>query len=160
MTSRWLVVVLVALLVLVEATAAWSGMDPQPVLLAALVVAVGAAGWALSRLHHSAAPAISWPQSQPAAEAHRMDWQVAALRTRVAFDGTERDSSHRLRAALEALVDDRLMAAHGVDRHTDPQAARAILGDDLSRFIGDGGGDRSRWRRRDLERIIASIEAL
>ena len=161
MSRRWrLVAIGVALVVATDVVAAWWGMDPQPVLLAALAVAVMAVVWGVRALGRSVAPAVSWPQAHPAEPALRIDWQVAALRTRVAFGTTDHDSSDRLREVLVALLDDRLTAQHGVDRRTDPQAARAILGEDLSRFVDDDSAGGSHWRRRDLDRIVAGIEEL
>jgi hypothetical protein len=142
----------------VVAVAAWWNMDPQPVLLGALVLVVLGGAWAVGAVARSTAPPVAWPPAQPAEDDHRIDWQVAALRIRVEFGATERGSSDRLRESLVAIVDDRLEAEHGIDRREDPQAARAVLGDDLSRFVVDPGG--SPWRRKDLERIVTRIEAL
>ena len=138
--------------------AAWWGMDPQPVLLGALVLVVLGGAWAVRRVARSTVPAVVWPPAHPAEDDHRIDWQVAALRIRVEFGATEPGSSDRLRESLVAIVDDRLKAEHGIDRWEDPQAARAVLGDDLARFVVDPGG--TPWRRKDLERIVTRIEAL
>ena len=40
---------------------------------------------------------------------------------------------------LVDLVDDQLRAAHQIDRVEDPDAARAVLGDELYAFVGDPG---------------------
>ena len=66
----------------------------------------------------------------------------------------------RLHATLVGLIDDRLMAKHRVDRHTDPDAAKAILGDDLTRFANDPATASSLTRVATLERLVTLIEQI
>jgi hypothetical protein len=159
MRARWRqgAIVVVAVLVVV-AGANWWGMDPQPLLLGALVIAVVCGAWAVWGMSRWTAPEAVWPPAHPADQDHHIDWQVAALRIRVEFVTSDPATGDRLRESLVSLVDDRLSAEHGIDRRTDPRAAGDVLGHELSRFVADPGG--LRWRRRDLERIVARIEAL
>jgi hypothetical protein len=154
----WRAVLAVAgLVVAVELAAAATGMDPQVALLGALVVACCAVVGAVRAVAVSVATPVSWPEPLPDVDVST-DWQVAALRSRIAFGADDRAADELLRATLVRLVDDRLRTEHGVDRHDDPERAKAILGGELYAFSTEPAGGPKHGRRRDLERIVSLIE--
>jgi len=60
---------------------------------------------------------------------------------------------------IAALADERLAVGHGIDRASDPAAARALLGPRLSDFLDRT--DRSKPpSRAELAAVIADLEAL
>jgi hypothetical protein len=140
-----------------ELAAVATGMDPQLALVGALVVACCTIGWAVRAVALSAATPVSWPGPLPDVDVST-DWQVAALRSRIAYGSEDRSADDQLRATLVRLVDERLRAEHGVDRHHDPERAKAVLGDELYAFTTDPTGTRRHGRRKDLERIVSLIE--
>jgi len=157
-TGRWWLLLAVALLVgVVEWLAVATDADPQPVLLAALVMAACAIAWGVRGAALSVASAVDWPAPYPDEDVST-DWQVAALKSRIAHGSEDASADAQLRARLVELVDARLRTEHGVDRRRDPDAARAILGDELWAFVSATNAGRSRGQRRDLERLVALIE--
>lgn len=137
-----------------------TGMGPRPALVIALGGLAGGVVWLIARLTDTVAPAEAWAQPRPTAPAAmRAGVQVSALRARIAY-GSHASGAERVHALLVELLDDQLAAAHGIDRQTDPDAARAILGDDLFAFAAESSAARSLTKRRNLERIVARIEAL
>jgi hypothetical protein len=70
----------------------------------------------------------------------------------------ERAGSTELRTQLVSLVDDRLMAHHGIDRSSDPVRADAVLTPALRRLMSEPRS--SGLGLRELRRIVTDIEAL
>jgi len=58
-----------------------------------------------------------------------------------------------------SLLDDHLVAEHGIDRTIDAEAAGAMLGPALTSFVTDPEARRSMTRRRNLARTITLVEA-
>jgi hypothetical protein len=158
MKGAWSFVVLVALVVVaVEVLASATGMDPQSALLGALVVAAVAIVWAVRAMGATVSAAPIWPAPLPDEDVST-DWQVAALRSRITYGSGDAEASERLHATLVRIIDDRLRTEHGIDRRSQPEAARAVLGDELLAFADEPTGSRRSGRRRDLERIVTLIE--
>ena len=158
MTPTWRTALGVAAAVaVVELLAVSTGMDPQLALLGALVVAVCAVGWGVNALARSVAAPVTWPTPLPDIDVST-DWQIAALRSRIAYGAEDKGADELLRATLVRIVDERLRTEHGVDRHAQPDRARAVLGDELYAFTTEAATVRRHGRRRDLERIVALIE--
>jgi hypothetical protein len=157
-TPTWRAALTVAAtVVIVEVLAVVSGMDPQLALLGVLVVAACAVAWAVHALVQSIATPVSWPTPLPDVDVST-DWQVAALRSRIAYGSDDRAADELLRATLVRIVDERLRTEHGVDRLRNPERARAVLGDELYGFTTEPAGAPKHGRRRDLERIVSLIE--
>lgn len=137
-----------------------TGMGPQLVLIGALGALVGVTIWLVVAVGSAATPSPPWvtPRSS-AGRVALSNQQVSTLRSRIAY-GRSTGGDERLYAILVELIDDQLAAAHGVDRTTDPDAARAILGDHLFEFAADPTAARSLTRRRAVERVVAGIEAI
>jgi hypothetical protein len=83
-----------------------------------------------------------------------------SLRNGIAYGRPDDASTDRLRAALVDLVDDQLLAAHGIDRRTDPKRAAAVMGATLTAFVDDPALGRRLTKSRDLDRIVTLIEQL
>jgi hypothetical protein len=66
----------------------------------------------------------------------------------------------RLHAHLVDLLDERLTAAHGVKRTTDPARAAALLGPDLVAFIAAAPLDAGLTDPRRLATVITHIESI
>lgn len=138
----------------------FTGMGPRLALVTTLGGLVGAAVWLIARLSTTTTPAEPWPRRRPTTPATtRASAHVSTLRARIAH-GSHAGGTERVHALLVELLDDQLAAAHGIDRATDPAAARAILGDELFSFATDPTAARSIAKRRNLEGIVARIEAL
>lgn len=72
---------------------------------------------------------------RPSTDDGRTELHTVALRLGLAESGHNPYLSDRLHRRLVTLIDDELLASHGVDRQSDPQAAGAIMGQDLTDFV-------------------------
>ena len=155
MTRTRLLVTFAAWLVL--SIALWQNdADPSVIALAgivAVVAAVGLVAFDLLRAERS----IRWPLPPSwdvSTDAH--DQRIPSTLGDV--DAAVRSDSAELRSRLVALVDDRLITDHGIDRGIAPRAADDALTPTL-RDLVTGRRDR-RAGHRDLDTILNDIEAL
>ena len=120
--------------VVVYAVSAAADTDPQPVLLAALIVLLASVLWLATDLADHVVPA-KWETWTMSLRSRRgADVRVGVLQ-RALSDVATRQDVDRLHPVLVALVDDRLAAHHGIDRTTDASRAATVLGPELSDFV-------------------------
>lgn len=129
-----------------------SGAEPDIIVLGG-VIAVVAAGSLTAYDIARRTTGVSWSQGQPPPT---VDWQVINLRKHVKFN--TRYDAPLLHETLINLVDDRLLAHHGVDRAATPEAAYAVLTPRLQRLTV--GPSRRMATTGELERILTDIEEL
>ncbi len=82
------------------------------------------------------------------------------LRTGLAYGRPDRASLLQLRATLVDLVDDQLRAVHLIDRAEQPDAARAVIGDDLYAFVTDPDSATMLTEPRRVDHIVTLIERI
>nr|MBA2696514.1 hypothetical protein [Actinomycetota bacterium] len=105
------------------------------------------ASWFPSRREESIAPSI-------------LDYRLLRLR-RDLRDTTERsDREDTIYPVLVALVAERLLSVHGVDRDTDRERADALMHPDLVRYLANPPRDTRKRSRRELHTVIERIEEL
>ena len=133
-----------------------AGTRPAVVVIAGIVAAVAALIFVMVDLSQ-AATSHHWhrrgrgPRFEPGSDR----W---GLKVRQQLNRAERFGSTELSDVLVRLVDDRLLAHHGIDRARDEAAADLALTPALRRLV-----DQSPYRVtgvRDLDRIVTDIEAL
>jgi hypothetical protein len=137
-----------------------TGMGPQVVLVAALGVLVGAGVWFLTDLADVTDGATAVPMGTTKEPAARADRRVMQLRTGLAYGRPDRASLLQLRATLVDLVDDQLRAVHLIDRAQQPEAARAVMSDDLYAFVTDPDSATMLTEPRRVDHIVTLIERL
>ena len=137
-----------------------AGMGPDVILVAALGVLVGVGIWFVTDLVGVAqgSAAVATGPAPPSTE--RADRRVMRLRTGLAYGRPDGVSLANLRVSLVDLIDDQLRAVHNIDRSRDPEAARAVIGDDLSAFIDDPDAADKLTQPRSLDHILTLIEQL
>lgn len=146
------VVAVDALLVVLDA-------DPDLLVVAVIVAAVGIAIWAARPLSADAPrpDAAAEPVAPPTPSTP--DLRTAVLRQALGGGGSSVHHAERIRDQLVAIVDDQLIVAHGIDRAEEPERAQRMFGRDLARFVADPSSAH-RLNRRRLDRILTQIEAL
>lgn len=157
MTRRPLVLIALAVVV-VEAALLLTDTGPDILLVAALVIAVGTLIWLPTSLGESIARPAP-PPAPPELTTVRPDLRTTALRQVLSGGTTNPRHAERIRQQLVELVDDELRDVHGVDRTTDPDRAREVLGPDLDRFVTDPETASTLTPRR-LGHIVALIERI
>ena len=160
MTSRTRVAVVLAAIALIEVAMSVAGMGPSLPLVASLVALVAAIGFVVYDLA-AAVRTVRWPRAAGTAPtAVGIDSRVSSLRMRLA--ASDRDGYHarQLYASLVDLIDDQLLTAHGIDRADDPDAARVVLGPELTRFVATGRPPARLTSVRVLRPIVQRIERL
>jgi hypothetical protein len=147
------------------------GMEPRLVLLGFIVIIVAAAMWLILDLG-TASSQLVWHNPAPRnGPSERPDLRVQILRTRLRRPPAKRRAQrtadteapepvNEIVETLLSVIDDHLLADHGIDRAADPSAAAQILGPDLTRFTTDSSARRSMTRRRSLAGTIKLIEDL
>lgn len=139
---------------------ALTGMEPEVVLVVALVVLLGSVCVAVSDLTKITFGSSGLPSVEAPIPAAPVDRRVMRLRSGIAYGRSDRASLEHLRENLIELIDDQLLAVHLIDRSADPAAASAILGDDLSTFVQDPGTAQLLDKPRYLTTTITLIERL
>jgi hypothetical protein len=141
------------------AATAWVGLRPRPLLVVLTVLAAFVCVWVLEDL---------------AADRHDLDLDTPRRRLipRWGLDARFSRLSASLRppydaqivasqvhATLVAIVDERLLAHHGIDRAADPERARAVMDPSLAAYV-----ERQAEPRRNLiaylSDMVTRIEAL
>ena len=160
MTPRARVATVAAAIALIELSMSVAGMGPSLPLVASLVVLVAAIGFVAYDLQ-AAVLSVRWQRSAGTAPtATGFDSRVSSLQMRIA--ASDRDGYHarQLYASLVDLIDDQLLAVHGIDRAQDPDAAQVALGPELHRFVATGRPPARLTSVRVLRPIVQRIERL
>ncbi len=172
MTTRgkWAAIVVLGAIVVVVMVRI--GMEPRLVLVGCMTL-LGAATWLLvTDLGVDATP-IVWRSLTETDASPQSDRRVAQLRARVRGSarvrrvrvgdrGVDREDSpsDEIVVGLLAIIDDHLLAEHGIDRILDPDAAGKVLGPELTPFALDPSAQRSMTRPRTLPHTVGLIESL
>jgi hypothetical protein len=145
------------------------GMEPRLVLVAFVVMIVGAATWLTVDLGPLASRVVWTDHGRGTSTSARSDRRVQALRARLRSPARRRrvpklvdtgraEPADEIVSTLIDVIDDHLLAEYGIDRATEPAAAAAVLGADLTRFVTDPSARRSMSARRGLARTVGLIE--
>ena len=134
-------------------------MRPAVVALAAITAAAGAVLFVVLDLGDVAAP-VDWRAVSDAGTSIRgADARVGVLRRQIA-DGRVLDGPSTLHRSLVELVDDALRTHHRIDRTMQPAQARAVLGDELVRFVEGTGAAATLADPARLSVVLDRLEAL
>ncbi|BAN00953.1 hypothetical protein [Ilumatobacter coccineus] len=147
------------------------GMQPRLVLVAFVVLIVSATTWLLVDVGSASEPLLWHDHGSGETTSSRPDRRVLMLRARLKRNartnrrvggGSAEPDEHELAISdtLVAVIDDHLCAEHGLDIELAPDAAAAVIGPELTRFMTDPSARRSMTQRRALARTVALIEAL
>ena len=154
------VVAIAAFVIAVDGFMVVADTGPNLALITALCVLIGVALWFITDLVNDTVEVIELNAQPSPPPAHLTDRRVMRLRSGLAYGRRETASLERLRASLVDLVDDQLRAVHQIDRVEDPDAARAVLGEQLSAFVDDPQSARGLERPQQLDRIVTLIEQI
>ena len=146
-------------------------MEPRLLLVGLVVVAVGAVTFLATDVGDATAPLVWRDHGIGAAATARPDQRVQALRARLRSPARRRRAPARtdneraepvdeVVGTLLRTIDDHLLSEHRIDRTADPEAAAAVLGPELARFVTDPAVQRSMTSRRSLARTVGLIEDL
>ena len=166
--SRRLIGAVIGVAVVTGSAMIQLGMEPRLVLVGFIVVVVLASTVLIAELGRVAAP-VNWHNYGDGADVvARPDRRVQVLKARLRQPTRRRTSGavqieradplDEIGDTLVAVLDDQLIAAYGIDRSVDADAAATALGADLSRFVTDEAVRRAMTRRRTLASTIAAIE--
>jgi hypothetical protein len=133
MSRSRVVAYMLTAIVLVEGAMLATDTGPNIVLVGAIVAMVGAIVAAVVTTERIAVRTEA--RRRLPADDGRTDLHTVALRLGLAESGHNAYLSDRLHRQLVALIDDELLASHGVDRQADPHAAGAIMGQVLTDFV-------------------------
>ncbi|MET0663621.1 MAG: hypothetical protein ABWZ42_10865 [Ilumatobacteraceae bacterium] len=159
-TWRRPVATIVAITVAIELLLVVSGSGPAVLLIAALCGLVGVVMWFIADLAEVVLDPSDVDVERSTPEfTGQTDRRVMRLRSGLAYTRDD-ESLERLRATLVELVDDQLEAVHHIDRAADPVAASAVLGRDLSTFVGDPHAAGRLARPSEVARVLTLIEQI
>jgi hypothetical protein len=134
-------------------------MDPSPVLIAGLVAVVVGVLCLLLDVSDIAEP-VAWGADRIAEGLRRGgDVRVRTLQGQLQH-GRQLDDGRAIHGVLVDIVDDRLLAEHGIDRARDPHRAAAVLGPDLTSFVTTPPPAKRLGDHAFLASILDRIETL
>jgi hypothetical protein len=151
---------------------AWAGVVAVPLLggrlihvaLAALVAAVFSVVWWWLADVGSMAEEADWSTvSGYSLRGRGADPRASRLQrmTRDVLTGNNAVGSDVVLAhALVDIIDERVLAHHGIDRVADPERYAVVVGSDLAAFVEAVAGDRATVRSHQLPALISRIEHL
>jgi hypothetical protein len=155
------VAVIVAATLAVNAAMVLLGMGPNLALSLVLGGLIGVAVWTVTDLADvtpASAQVVADHRPPPPARGER---RVTRLRTGLAYSGPNGLVFEQLHESLVTVIDDQLRVAHQIDRADDPDAARAVLGDELQAFVDDRTAAATTLAKpRRLDHILTLIEQL
>lgn len=134
-------------------------MGPHLPLVAAVCALVGVTIWVVLSLGHAAVRTETVSTPHPSPPRRLPDLRITLLRQGLSYGRHDNQIPERVYRSLVTLIDEELAVGHGIDRTTDPDAARAVIGDDLMRFADDADGART-LTIDGLSRIVAQIEQI
>jgi hypothetical protein len=131
---------------------------------AALVAAVFTVLWRWFSEVGVAADAAEWTtESRGSPRGRGADPQVSRLHRQI-NDIAERNaalgSDAVLAQLLAEIIDERVLAHHGIDGTTDPRRYAAVVGPELDAFVRAVAAGRGTVRARQLPTLISRIEQL
>ena len=144
--------------IVVEVALLLTDAGPNVWLVAALGGLVGAAIWFATTVDRFTVRPLPSPRP-PTSSVLQPDLRTTTLRQALAAGSVDQRHARRLHDQLVAIVDDELVTVHGIDRHTRPDSARAVLGDELQRFVDDPEPGAP-LTPRAVARIVTLIERL
>lgn len=157
MNRRAIAAVCIAILV-AEPILLFTDTGPNIALVAVVIAVVGVAIWFPASFGDEIARPIPAPVP-PDSSTSFPDLRTTTLRQALATGGHDTRPAERVRQQLVAIVDDELLAVHGIDRDADPEAARAVLGDELHLYVTDPTTFDELTPRR-LSHIVTLIERI
>jgi hypothetical protein len=152
-------IALAAILWLVACAGAWAwGMDPRPGLLALVIAAAGGMLWLFLDISEETEP-VTWarPHDDPIRVAGE-DPRLSLLKRVISGHLDAKDVDDQLHRHLAAVVDERLLARHGITRSASPERAAKVLGPDLCGLLA--GPPTRRLSSGQIDRLLTRIEAL
>lgn len=155
---RWAVrgLTAVGLWALILGYAALSERSVTLLELAAAVVAVLAVGWMCGDAF-VVESAPKWQMYRASTAWRTFDPRFARLSQQIADASDARAASTAVHVNLDGIAERLLREKYGVDRAGDPEAARRILGDDLTSYLAEEAG-----RDKDVAspRVSAALDRL
>lgn len=146
------------------------GMRPRLVLVGLIFLLVALTAALIADLRTATSPLALRDHRAVSGTTARPDRRVQTLRTRLRTndriqpaatrESVEEEHTDEVTRSLIEAIDDRLVEEHGIDRHINPEAAGAVLGPELTRFLTDPAARRSMMRRRSLASTLSLIESL
>jgi hypothetical protein len=136
------------------------GGAPRVELFLAIGIVVALGGLALRRIGDAVRP-VHWPPTpRPVHQGDdHADPRLSALDAAVRRSGEDSMAYRsRLQPLLRQLAAQRLRRAHGVDMATQPDAARALLGDDVWPLLTLPTAEPVTTRQ--LDRVVTAIERI
>ena len=169
-STRWRIGTTVVVGTVVAVAMVLLGMEPRLVLVACITAAVGCSTWLVVDVGEAVAPVVWSDRGGSIDTSTATDRRVRILRQRLwrpprarrllAAGSADADAAHDdVAEALLAVIED-VLAEHGIDPSSDPDAADAIVGPDLVRFVTDAAVRRSMMQRRALPHTVTLIEGL
>lgn len=152
-------VAMIAITVSVQLFMIVTDMGPHLPLVAAVCALVGTVIWLLVELSRQAVRYETVSEPHPPPPTRLPDLRITLLRQGLSYGRHDNQIPERLYASLVTLVDDELAVGHGIDRAADADAARTILGDELTWFLDSPDAARS-LGLEELTRMVASIERI
>jgi hypothetical protein len=137
-----------------------TGMGPTVVLVAALGALVGLGVWLLVDLADRTETSGDGARETPQVTSARPDRRVERLRADLAHGRPDSIAPERLHLALVEIIDDQLRSTHHLERRDDPEAASAVLGDELQQFVDDPDAAAALLRPKRLGHLLDLIERL
>lgn len=137
-----------------------TGMGPTVVLVTALGALVGLGVWLLVDLADRTETTGETERGGPQVSSARPDRRVERLRADLAYGRPDSIAPERLHLALVDIIDDQLRSTHHIERRDDPEAASAVLGDELQRFVDDPDSAATLLRPKRLGHVLDLIERL
>lgn len=134
-------------------------MGPRLPLVAAACVLLGVAIWLVLGVGNAAVRTEAVSEPHPPPPTKLPDLRVTLLRQGLSYGRHDNQIPDRMYVSLVALIDDELAVSHGIDRVSEPDAARAVIGDDLMRFIDDPPAAKS-LSLEGLTAIVTLIERI
>jgi hypothetical protein len=159
MRPRGPVAAIVATTVVVESFMIVTDMGPRLPLVTATCALAGASIWLLVSVGREAVryETVSEPHRSPVERLP--DLRITLLRQGLSYGRHDDQIPAPMHASLVASIDDELAVAHGIDRVADPAAARAVVGDDLMRFV-DAPDEARAMHLEELAHIVTLIERI
>lgn len=147
----------VAILAVALTLGIFAGMEPNPFLLALAIGALALLCWFVNDFGQVAGAADWRIETVGSTLTHGEDSRVGMLQRQL--DGLFRHSTNSLSPTLVAIIDERVRSRYGIDRQTEGDAFRRVVGPELASFV-DAADAGSRVVARSLPDILTRIERL